>query len=133
MVVLEKDRKEGSNMASTYEEEMESLQENTYCILHELRLGIHRLGYRQLLILIPRYALDSSQSLSKELYPYVAELFGYVTWHPVEHASRDVILDAWERRDPEVWEKYFPGATKAPSNKQFIATIAEHIKKAPPG
>ena len=117
---------------STYEEAIEALSDNACSILHELQFGVHRLGYKQLLLLIPCYAMDSSQSLSKELYPYVAERFGYGSWKPVEHAVRVAILDAWGRGDSEVWEKYFPGARKAPSNKQVIATIAERIKYAPP-
>ena len=120
-------------MVRTKAEEIEILREKTYGILHELRFGVHRLGYKQLLVLIPRYALDSSQSLSKELYPYAAEQFGHVSWQPVEHAVRVAILDAWERREPEVWEKYFPGRRKVPSNKQFLAVMAEWIKNAPPG
>lgn len=116
----------------TYDEEIDILRDNTCSILYELRFGVHRLGYRQLLLLIPCYAMDSSQSLSKELYPYVAEEFGYVSWKPVEHAVRVAILDAWERRNPEAWEKYFPEGKKVPSNKKFLATIAERIKNAPP-
>ena len=126
-------RKEGTTMVRTYEEEIEILRENTCDILHELRFGVHRLGYKQLLVLIPYYALDSGQSLSKELYPYVAERFGHVSWKSVEHEVRVAILDAWKHRDSNIWEKYFPGAKKVPSNKQFMATIAERIKKAPPG
>ena len=133
MVVLEIDRKEGTTVVRIYEEEIEILRENTRDILHELRFGIHRLGYKQLLVLIPRYALDNSQSLSKELYPYVAKQFGYVSCQSVEHAVRVAVLDAWKRRDPEVWGPYFPGAKKVPSNKLFLATIAERIKRAPPG
>lgn len=104
------------------------LQADTIKMLHELQIGIHRLGYRQLFIAIPCYALDNNQSLSKELYPYVAEYYGYKDWHPVEHAIRVAIIDAWEHRDPFTWEYYFPGSKKAPSNKRFIATLAERLK-----
>lgn len=120
-------------MVMKYEEEIEILRENTHIILQELRFGVHRLGYKELLVLIPCYAQDSDQSLTKELYPYTAEYFGYVTWKPVEHAVRVAIRDAWERRKPGVWEKYFPGVKKVPSNKQFVATIAGWIKNTPPG
>ena len=119
-------------MITTSEEKLSTLREITYRILLELQFGLHRVGCRQLLLLIPYYVLDSSQSLSKELYPRAARHFGYSSWQPVEHAVRIAILDAWERRDMAVWEKYFPGAKKAPSNKLFIATIAERIKNAPP-
>ena len=116
----------------TLEEQISLQRESTCGLLHELQIRIHRIGYRHLVILIPCYALDADQSLTKELYPYVAEHFWYSSWQPVEHAVRIAIQDAWERRDPAVWEKYFPGMKKPPSNKQFIATLAERIKKTPP-
>ena len=109
------------------------LQTDTGRMLHKLRFGIHRLGYQQLLLLIPCYAQDCSLSLSKELYPYAAGCFGCSSWQAVEHTVRAAILDAWERRDAETWEKYFPGMKRPPSNKQFIATMAELLKNAPPG
>jgi hypothetical protein len=49
-------------------------------------------------------------------------------WRAVEFAIRKTILSAWENRDPEKWEVYFPGITKAPTNKQFVATLAQRIK-----
>lgn len=101
--------------------------EQTTDMLHELALPIHRRGYSCLCIGIPRFAPDRSQSLSKELYPCIAKYYGYSDWHAVESAIRDVILTAWENRDPVVWEKYFPNQGKVPSNKQFIATLAERI------
>ena len=119
-------------MITTFEEQICSYREATCCMLHELQIGIHRLGYKQLTIAVPCFALDDQQSLSKELYPYVANYFGYANWQPVEHAIRDAILDAWEKRDPAAWEKYFPGMKKPPSNKQFIATLAERLKNTPP-
>ena len=97
-------------------------------MLHELALPIHRRGYACLCIGIPRFAQDHSQSLSKELYPFIAECFGYSDWHALESAVRDVILTAWEHRDPAVWEKYFPNQSRVPGSKQFIATLAERIR-----
>lgn len=119
-------------MITTVDEEILIMQEITSRILHELRFGVHRLGYKQLLLLIPYYALDDNQSFTKELYPYAANHFGYAAWQPIEHTVRDAISNAWERRDPMVWEKLFPGMKRPPSNKQFIATIAERIKNTPP-
>lgn len=114
-------------------EEIICLQETVRPVLRELRFGAHRIGYNQLLLLIPWYASDPSQSLTKELYPAAAKRFGYSTWKPVEHAVRIAILDAWERRDPAVWGSYFPGMDRPPSNKLLIATVAEWTKNAPPG
>ena len=120
-------------MITTYEDQIFVLKEFTGRILHELHFGVHRLGYKQLLLLIPCYAMDDTQSFTKELYPYAADYFGYSAWQPIEHTVRDAIMNAWAKRDPDVWEKYFPGMQKPPSNKQFIAAIVERIKNTPPG
>lgn len=105
-----------------------TLQEQAKEMLHELRLPVHRLGYKQLCIGIPRFALDDTQSLSKELYPYLAARFGSSDWRTAESAIRDVILSAWANRDPAVWDTYFSDLAKAPSNKQFIAALAERLQ-----
>ena len=110
------------------EEEFLTLSHITYPILHQLRFSVHRIGYKQLLILIPYYVLDDTQSLTKELYPRVAKEFGHSSYQAVEHAVRVAIVDAWQKRDSAVWEKYLPGLEKPPSNKQFIAAIAQWVK-----
>lgn len=119
-------------MTVTFEEQVCALRGDTCKMLHELQIGIHRLGYKQLALLIPCYCLDDNQSLTKELYPYVAQCFGYCSWQSVEHAVRIAIIDAWKQRNPTVWERYFPGMEKPPTNKQFIATLAEQLKNTPP-
>lgn len=115
-------------MVSMPEDQIHELCDSTILMLHELRIRIHRVGYKQLTIAVPRFALDDTQSLTKELYPYVATYFGYPDWRSVERSIRFAILDAWEHRDPDVWEKYFPNQKKPPSNKQFIATLAECLR-----
>lgn len=105
------------------------LRDTTITILHELGISIHRLGYVCLSIAVPHYATDNTQSLSKELYPYVAKRLGkYAKWYAVERSIRMVVLEAWERRDPVVWEQYFHRQKKVPTNKQFIAVLAEKIR-----
>ena len=96
--------------------------------LRRLNTPVYLSGYRCLCVAIPRFALDISQSMCGELYPAVAEAFGYMDWRAVEFAIRRTILAAWEHRDPDIWNEYFPGSTKAPTNKQFIATLAQRIK-----
>lgn len=115
-------------MIVTDDHRLGELQADTIHMLHELQIGVHRLGYRHLFVAIPCYAMDNSQSMSKELYPYIAEYYGYSDWHRVEHAIRVAIMDAWERRDWIVWEHYFPGLKKPPTNKRFIATLAERLR-----
>ena len=101
-------------------------------LLHTLGFPIHRCGYDHLIVAINRYAEGDIQSLSKELYPYVSECFGYTDWHAVEHSIRSIISDTWDIRDPEIWERYFPRFHKAPSNKRFIATLAELLQQNTP-
>lgn len=105
-----------------------TLQEQTVRMLQDMRFPVYRIGYKQLCIGIPHYYENGFQSLSKDLYPWLAKQFDHVTPEAVEHAIREVIHYAWEHREPEVWERYFPGAVKPPSNKQFIATLAEQLK-----
>ena len=96
-------------------------------LLIELSIAASRAGFQQLCVGIPRFKLDTQQSMAGELYPYIAETLGYPDWRAVEHAIRSAIAAAWEERNPKVWNRYFPGLTEPPSNKRFIATLAEYI------
>lgn len=96
--------------------------------LKRLNVPVYLSGYRQLCVAIPIFAADVSQPMCGELYPAVAQELGYVDWRAVEFAIRRTILAAWENRDMDAWNEYFPGIAKAPSNKRFIATLAQRIK-----
>lgn len=97
-------------------------------ILLHFHPPVHRIGYKQLCCAISRFAQDPTQSLSKDLYPYIAEQMGYPDWRAIETAIRGVIADAWRNGNREAWTYYFPDLTCAPSNKRFIATLAEYIQ-----
>lgn len=103
-------------------------QEQTERMLDTLGLAAHRYGYLYLTLLVPRFAEDPHQSLTKDLYPYAARHYGYDDWKPIERAIRDLIISAWLNRDPEVWAAFFPDQRKIPSNKQFIAALARRLK-----
>lgn len=49
----------------------------------------------------------------------------------VEQAIRTAIKKAWDERDKEIWECYFPvgktGRTKCPSNKDFLMAVADFV------
>lgn len=96
--------------------------------LRQLNIPVYLSGYRCLCVGISIFALDISQSMCNELYPAVAKELGYVDWRAVEFAIRRAIQSAWEHRNSQIWEAYFPGAAKAPTNKHFIATLAQRIK-----
>ena len=115
-------------MSTTFTQASLSPREQTVQLLQELRIPVHRIGYKQLAMGIPQYRAQNMQSLSKELYPWLARQFGRVSPEAVEHATREVIHQGWAHRNPEIWDHYFPGAIRVPTNKQFIATLAEHIR-----
>ena len=96
-------------------------------LLLEMGIACHRMGFQQLCIAIPQYAENINISLSKELYPAIAEHMQLSDWRSVEHTIRESIRQAWDHRDLEVWEKYFPRAAKCPSNKVFLAVMAEYL------
>ena len=90
-------------MTNTQEQTPRSLSGRTGRMLLELGVGVHRMGYGQLCLAVPRYAEDLTQCLTKDTYPYVARQLGCTDGRAVEHAIRMAILDAWDRRDPAVW------------------------------
>lgn len=105
-----------------------SVPEQVLFDLRQLNVPVYLSGYRCLCVAIPIFAMDISQSMCNELYPAVAKQLGYVDWRAVEFAIRRAIVSAWEHRDPEIWDACFPGSIKAPTNKQFVATLAQRIK-----
>ena len=92
-------------------------------------LGIpsHVIGYRMLCIAIALYHYDPLQTLSKEIYPTVAQLLGNThEIATIEHNIRHAIEIAWRHRDSALWKDYF-SKSKQPSNKQLISTIADKL------
>ncbi len=71
-------------------------------------------------------AKDPSQSVTKILYPEVAHICGSST-KSVERSIRTALDKAWERGDPEMWQKFFPNAQQRPSNAVFISRLAEAL------
>lgn len=105
-----------------------SRQIQTKKMLHELGIPVHLLGYKGLCIAIPLFAQNSLQYVTKELYPDVARAIGFSGRRCIEHSIRKAISDAWNQRDTDIWEQYFPHFKSAPSNKIFIATLAERLE-----
>ncbi|MDO5154142.1 MAG: sporulation initiation factor Spo0A C-terminal domain-containing protein [Eubacteriales bacterium] len=92
-----------------------------------LRLSISSDGFQQLRIGIPLFAQDKTQRLSKELYPAIAQRFG-CSAEAVERSIRDAINAAWLIRDESLWHSYFPNLAECPTNKVFIAQLAELLE-----
>ena len=101
---------------------------------HLRRLGLppHLAGFAQLRTGIPLFAQDENQQLEKELYPAIAELCGNRSVDQVERSIRQTIKEAWKNGDKKVWAEYFPGRTTAPTNKVFIAVLAQRLRQSDP-
>ena len=100
-------------------------------LLLELDFATNLDGYRYLQAAIPLFASDPTQRICKELYPAVAHLLSVGGKNNIERSIRSAIEDAWLRRDPAVWDTYFPPGMvtreKGPSNKLFISRMAEEL------
>lgn len=110
----------------------EDLNAQTAILLHSLNFPTHLDGYQQLCVGIPIFARKPSLRLTKELYPQIAEHFGLSDARAVEHSIRKAITAAWIRKSTVVWSKFFPPDSDyeihCPTNKEFIARIAEHLE-----
>lgn len=95
-------------------------------ILQKLSFFPNHTGYKLLNAAILLYAQDTTQSITKELYPALAKQFRLYTAASIERSMRYAISEAWAHGSQRAWQQYFPQQTKAPSNTLFIATMAEY-------
>lgn len=90
-----------------------------------LRMNLN--GYSCLREAIIQKLQDDSKQVTKAVYPEVASKYGG-NGKRVERAIRSVIMDAWKRRDDNVWSMYFNqvknGETKCPTNGYFISRMS---------
>lgn len=102
--------------------------------LQKLGIPVHLSGYQQLKVSIPLYAQDPSQNLQKEVYTDTARLLGYDSDRQIERSVRTAIKAAWDVRNCQIWEEYFPpngqGETHCPESKEFIARLAEILSES---
>ena len=98
----------------------------TVAVSHLLHLGFKRErdGFKQLRLGIPLLAQDPYMRLEKELYAQIHIMLPNFTASQIERSIRSCIRDAWDQRDPDIWEQYFPGCQGCPSNKKFITRLA---------
>ena len=96
--------------------------------LLQLGVGAHLDGFTYLKLAIPHFRQDTGQSITKELYSYVANACGKGD-KQVERSIRSAIDGAWKRRSDQVWAAYFTpgpdGIVPRPSNGRFIAHMAQ--------
>ena len=96
-------------------------------ILLLLGISVKLNGYRYLQEALFRMVLQPDQSITKELYPAVAQALG-VTGAQVERSIRGAIQSAWKHRKEEVWQLYFSGPPVRPTNALFISRLADGLR-----
>ena len=95
-------------------------------LLLTLSISTKHNGFAYLRESILLMAKDPSLSVTKVLYPEVGRIFGCHKDN-VERSIRTALDKAWLKRDPAIWQKYFPGAEQRPSNAVFISRLAEAL------
>ena len=95
-------------------------------LLLMLSISTKHNGFAYLREAIILMAKEPGQSVTKELYPEIARICGCHKEN-VERSIRTALDKAWERRDPQTWQKYFPSARQRPSNAVFISRLAEAL------
>ena len=95
-----------------------------------LRLGIptKMRGYAFLREAVLVMAHDRTQSVTKELYPTVAQRCGGNPLQ-VERTIRAAIHSAWDNRDESAWNQVFhtSGPIPRPTNSAIISLLAEQL------
>ena len=101
------------------------------CLLLMMGFSVKLHGFKYLREAIARVLEDPDQSITKELYPGVAQVYDTAGAH-VERSIRGAIQDAWKRRDERIWQLYFPpdsmGKRGKPTNAVFIARLADGLR-----
>lgn len=102
-------------------------------MIHEIGVPAHIKGYQYLRdsILLAVYDMDILNSITKQLYPAIAEKF-HTTSSRVERAIRHAIEVAWGRGKMDTIDSLFGYTVHAgkgkPTNSEFIALIADKIR-----
>ena len=95
-------------------------------LLLDLNISTKHNGFAYLREAVLLMAKDPTQSVTKVLYPEVARLCGCHKEN-VERSIRTALDKAWEKRNNELWQRYFPHAQHRPSNAVFISRLAEAL------
>ena len=102
-------------------------------IIHEIGVPAHIKGYQYLrsAIVIAVGDMDILNSITKQLYPTIAQMYG-TTASRVERAIRHAIEVAWNRGQIDTINDLFGYTVNAgkgkPTNSEFIALIADKLR-----
>lgn len=107
--------------------EKDSWQSHIRNFLMELNFRSHLCGDRYIMTAFSLLVENPDQHLSKELYPAVAKVYKG-TWQQIERGIRLYISNAWENREGDAWNLYFPNRNKKPSNSVFLARAMAYLQ-----
>ena len=98
-------------------------------ILYDLNMQPSNEGFVYLRKAIETECANSGSTATAGIYPMIDSICGLSDgWKPVDQAIRRTIRTAWNERDEETWELFFPMAKgripRCPSNKEFITRIS---------
>ncbi len=102
-------------------------------LIHKVGVPAHIKGYKYLraAILMTYEDADLINSVTKKLYPSIAEKFNS-TSSRVERSIRHAIELAWDRGDCDVLNELFGYTVKSskgkPTNSEFIALVADYLR-----
>lgn len=109
------------------------LEKQVTVILQEVGIPAHIKGYHYVrtAIILAVETPEVMGLVTKKVYPFVAEEHK-TTPSKVERAIRHAIEVAWGRGNVEILDKYFSYTVSSykgkPTNSEFIAMIADHIR-----
>jgi len=85
-------------------------------------------GYEYLFKTLELLSENPGQPLTKVIYPAVAKQING-SWEQIEHGIRLSVKDAWNRHNGKMWDTYFPGAKKRPSNSVFFTSAIQFLRR----
>lgn len=103
-------------------------------LLMDLNIFEDMSGYNCVAEAIKLYSTDSTQQITKVLYPGVAKICGG-SKERVERIIRGCIQSAWVDRDVDAWSMYFPARKKLspPTNGEFIHKMVMCLRNVKTG
>lgn len=116
--------KAAARFRDIYNAQFRSPEDVTREIFQELSFDLESKSGKIACLALPIVAHNPDISLLNELYPALDP--------NAERNIRYAIEYAWENGSPEVWQYYFPGAVKRPSNKKFLRRMARELNSRLP-
>ncbi len=82
-------------------------------------------GYYQLCQALEILEHSPGSNLSSDVYPKICQ-----DGRAAEKAIRGAIRAAWNCGEPALWQRYFPGAVRCPSNKVFLFALLQRRQES---